>query len=158
MANYTIADGYAYLTSGTYTPGSPPAYGSIADGSGVTVKIAATKVTVNWTNPLIKIPKPIPSKDDSSVVETYLINLRRITNAIIVDGKLHTTGSDDRDTFYDNLETLANGNDLYKFIWRNNTAEKAYDVMIEKVGLDYDKSLSKYTIKMNLIVGVEKGV
>ena len=152
MTNYNVTggdDGLAYFTNGTYSAGTI---------TGGTTAVAHTfKVVSGWANPVIKIPKPLSTNDDSGVVETYLINLRRITQTITCDGKLATIGSNTRDDYFDAFETLVKYNKPITFIWKNNTQTRSATVTIEKANIDMTESLGKYTIKATMVVGVEKG-
>lgn len=152
MTNYNVTggdDGLAYVTNGTYSGGTIT--------GGTTAVIHTFKVVIGWINQIVKIPKPLPSEDESGIVETYLINLRRITKTITCDGKLVTLGANTRDDYYDAFETLLKYNKLLTFIWKNNTQTRSTTVSIEKANVDMTESLGKYTIKATMVVGVEKG-
>ena len=119
MATTTIDPGNIYVAWLDWTPSTPPISGNtITHDANKVVKISTTKIDTNLDNPIILIPIPV-SKGGRGANTTYAraLDLKRIKEAVSVQGFLADEASESAITKRNNLTALGKDNDALTVVW-----------------------------------------
>jgi len=108
MVDINVGD--VYITSGSVS-------GNIITG-GTTVRIDTTKIDYNYDNQIAALPIPVPKGERGSVTPfARAIDLKRINEAITVQGFLSDEAAASPTTKRDNLLTLGKLSGVLTIVW-----------------------------------------
>ena len=116
MATTTITDGNIYIFIGTVSGNT------ITHGSNVLVKIHSTKIDYNYDNPIALIAIPVSKGSRAAnTIRTRAIDLKRVKEAISIQGFLDDEETESATTKRDNLLSLGKG----AVLWGNTVPDGA---------------------------------